>query len=162
MHRRPEAQKKGKHSACADAPSLPDSLAHCAPPRRRPHHPFSTVENRCSHQLPTPTCIGMPGNSRLAYSLNRRTIAPRHSRSTGTASRCSRICGVDHLQCLGETNHVVSAESRGWGLPPLTTSSGTAPCSAFHFRRDTHTHIYQIQPEVSIWSRSIRIESTGG
>ena len=51
---RPETQ--GKHSACAVAPSLPDTLAYCAPPRGRPHHRFSTVENR-SQQLPAQTCV---------------------------------------------------------------------------------------------------------
>ena len=45
-----------QHTACAVAPSLPDTLAYCAPPRGRPHHRFSTVENR-SHQLPAPTCV---------------------------------------------------------------------------------------------------------
>ena len=51
---RPDTQDK--HTACAVAPSLPDTLADCAPPRSGPHHRFSTVENR-SHQLPAPTCM---------------------------------------------------------------------------------------------------------
>jgi hypothetical protein len=44
---RPDTQDK--HTACAVAPSLPDTLADCAPQRARSHHRFSTVENR-SHR----------------------------------------------------------------------------------------------------------------
>ena len=51
---RPETQ--GKHSACAVAQSLPDPLADCARPRPRPHHRFSTVENRPGRP-PAPTCV---------------------------------------------------------------------------------------------------------
>ena len=47
----PEAQ--GKQTI---APSLLTTLAGCAPPRARPHHRFSTVENR-SHHHPTSTCV---------------------------------------------------------------------------------------------------------
>ena len=42
----------------------------------RPHHRFSTVENRVTHQL----CIDVSGNVSLANCVRRRTIAPRHSR----------------------------------------------------------------------------------
>ena len=47
---------QGKHTECAVAPSLFDTLADCAPPRAQSHHRFSTVENR-SHHLPAPTCL---------------------------------------------------------------------------------------------------------
>jgi hypothetical protein len=47
---------RGKHTACAVAPSLPDTLADCARPRARPHHRFSTVENRLRRPT-TPTCV---------------------------------------------------------------------------------------------------------
>ena len=52
MHRSDRIPKICKQHA----PSLPDTLADCAPPRARPHHRFSTAENRCN-QLRTPTCV---------------------------------------------------------------------------------------------------------
>ena len=47
-------ETRGKQTACNMAPRLTDTLADCAPPRARPHHRFSTVENRSRHH-PTPT-----------------------------------------------------------------------------------------------------------
>jgi len=49
-------ETRGKQTACNIAPPLTDTLADCAPPRARPHHRFSTVENRSRHH-PTPTCV---------------------------------------------------------------------------------------------------------
>ena len=103
MHRRPETQ--GKHSACAVAPSLPDTLADCAPPRGRPHHRFSTVDNR-SHQLPAPTCMqvsvspGIPEVSiQPAPSHHRSPTRSQTVRGHGlgpiTVSRRSKIGYVD-------------------------------------------------------------------
>ena len=53
MSVRPETQ--GKHSARADAPSLPHTLADCAWQPAQSHRRFSTVENR-PHRPPAPTC----------------------------------------------------------------------------------------------------------
>jgi hypothetical protein len=86
MHRSDRIRKISKQHA----PSLPDTLADCAPPRARPHHRFSTAENRCN-QLRTPTCVqasDVTGYPRYGSGPPRRAIAPRHSRrlcaATGT------------------------------------------------------------------------------
>jgi hypothetical protein len=78
MSVRPETQ--GKHSACVVAPSLPHTLADCAPPRPQPHRRFSTVENR-PHRPPAPTCVCKHLSDRIPEVAKlHRSIAPPHAR----------------------------------------------------------------------------------
>ena len=78
MSVRPETQ--GKHAACAVAPSLPHTLADCAPPRPQPHRRFSTVENR-PHRPPAPTCVCKHLSGRIPEVAKlHRAIAPPHPR----------------------------------------------------------------------------------
>ena len=79
MSVRPETQ--GKHSACVVAPSLPHTLADCAPPRPQPHHRFSIAENR-PRRPPEPTCVqaSVTGCPRSQNCPRPRAIAPPHAR----------------------------------------------------------------------------------
>ena len=104
MSVRPETQ--GKHSACVVAPSLPHTLADCAPPRPQPHRRFSTVENR-PHRPPAPTCVyasilvtGYPEVAKLPAPSRHRSptrsqtvLGSRHS--SIAVSRQSKIGRVD-------------------------------------------------------------------
>ena len=104
MSVRPETQ--GKHSACVVAPSLPHTLADCAPPRPQSHRRFSTVENR-PHRPPAPTCVckhlsdripevaKLPAPSRHRSPTRSQTVlGSRHSPiAVSRQSKIGRIAG---------------------------------------------------------------------
>ena len=103
MSVRPETQ--GKHSACVVAPSLPHTLADCAPPRPQSHRRFSTVENR-PRRPPAPTCVckhlsdripevaKLPAPSRHRSPTRSQTVlGSRHSPIA--VSRQSKISRID-------------------------------------------------------------------
>ena len=112
MSVRPETQ--GKHSACVVAPSLPHTLADCAPPRPQPHRRFSTVENRPCRP-PAPTCVckhlsdripevaKLPAPSRHRSPTRSQTVlGSRHSpiavsRATVKIGRVDRQLAPKHL-----------------------------------------------------------------
>jgi hypothetical protein len=91
---------QGKHTECAVAPSLFDTLADCAPPRAQSHHRFSTVENR-SRRPTTPSCVQVSFDripevsiqhapSRRLSSTRSQTVR-RNGHSLVTVSRRSKI-----------------------------------------------------------------------
>ena len=77
--------------------------------------------------------ITIPANMRASIGDRKPKVskppAPSHHRLPTLLQHRNRfsllrICRVDHLQC--SEKQICSAKSRGSGLPPLTTGSGTA------------------------------------
>ena len=82
-------ETKGHQTTCAVAPSLPDTLAHCARPRSHFRRRFSVVEKSITSTARANMCasvVGVTGYPRYGRGPRRRAIAPRHSRTLCAAT----------------------------------------------------------------------------
>ena len=90
-----DRRPQGKQIACAVAPPLTDTLAGCGPPRARPHHRFSTVEDRSRlhprQHASKHRCDRRPQDAKVS-----KSPAPSHHRSPTLSQAVGRY-GHGHV-----------------------------------------------------------------
>ena len=134
-----------QQTARAVAPSLPDTLADCAPQPAHSRRRFSVVERSAAPTARANMCatIGVTGYPRYASCLRGRAIAPRHSRRLCAAAGSlpppllgGRTIGrADHLRHFRASLPTQEPHPHGgpffscWATPSAPATGASTKCN---------------------------------